>query len=72
MRRGNHPCIDDDGALATDALELAFLQQPQQLRLHRRRHIADFVEEERPAVRLLELAEMARRRAGEGSLLVSK
>ena len=58
------------GPLAANALQLAFLQHAQQLRLHRQRHVADLVEEQRPAVRLLELAEMTRGRAGERALLV--
>ncbi len=33
-----------------DGAHLAVLQDPQQLRLHLERHVADFVEEDRPAV----------------------
>ena len=70
--RSEHACIHHDRALAANPFELAFLQQPQQLRLHGRRHVADFVEEQRTAVRLLELAQMAGRRAGERPLFVSE
>ncbi len=40
--------------VAADALELAFLQDAQQLGLDGRRHLADLVEEERAAVGELE------------------
>ena len=51
--------VDLDLAAAAHARELAVLQHAQQLRLHRRRHVADLVEEERAAVRLLEAAAAA-------------
>ena len=35
---------------AADALERLLLEEPQQLRLQRRHHLADFVEEHRAAV----------------------
>lgn len=44
--RRDHPHICLDGLAAPDPVELALLQHPQQLDLHRQRHIADFVEEE--------------------------
>jgi len=37
-----------------DAPQLAFLDHAQQPELHRRRHLADLVQEDRAAVRLLE------------------
>jgi hypothetical protein len=40
--------------------------------LHGLRHVADFVQEQRAAMRLLELAEMTRRRAGELPLFVAE
>ena len=44
------------GVRVADALELALLQHAQQLRLQRRAHRPDFVEEQRALVRLLEPA----------------
>ena len=72
VRRGDHAGIDHNRTLAADAFELAFLQHAQQLGLHRRGHVADFVEKEGPAVRLLEFSEMPRGSAGERSALVSE
>src|SRR5881397_1727154 len=64
--------VDGDRPLAADPFELAFLKQPQQLGLHRRRHVADLVEKEGAAVRLLELAEVARGGSGEGALFMTE
>src|SRR5712671_2372951 len=72
VRRDDDAGVDDDRSLAADAFELALLEEPQQLRLHGRRHVADFVEEQRAAVGLLELAEVARGRPGERALLVAE
>ena len=49
-----------------------FLQHAQQLGLHHQRHVADFVQEQRAAVRLLELAQVPRGGAGEGALFVAE
>ena len=54
MRRGDDADVDLDRVRVADALELALLQHAQQLRLQRRAHRPDFVEEERALVRLLE------------------
>ena len=61
--------IDD---VRADALELALLEDAQQLRLRRRRHLADLVEEDRALVGGLEPALAHRHRAGEGALLVAE
>jgi hypothetical protein len=69
---GDDPHVDLDCPAAADALELAFLQNAQQLGLERARDVADFVEEEGAAVRLLE-APLARLDcAGEGAAFVAK
>ena len=60
------------GARAADALELALLEDAQELGLHQRAHLADLVEEQGAARGLLEAADLGRRRAGEGSLLVTE
>src|SRR5439155_5532883 len=57
---------------AADALELLFLERPQDLRLQRERQLADLVEKQRPPMRQLELAGLSRRGAGKGALLVSE
>src|SRR4051794_35333378 len=54
IRRGDYAHVDADRLVASDALELAFLQEAQQLYLHRGRDLADLVEEERAVVRLEE------------------
>ena len=49
--RGRHEAhVDLDGLRSAHALELALLQQAQQLHLHRWANVADLVEEERAAV----------------------
>ena len=53
---GEHPHVHLDRLRAADAGDDAFLEHPQQLGLRGKRHVADFVEEERAAVGLLELA----------------
>ena len=53
---GDHPDVDLFGALGAERLELALLQDAQQLGLQGRAHRADFVEENRAAVGQLELA----------------
>ena len=62
---GDDPHIGLDGFVAADALETLLLQHAQHLALHERRHVADFVEEERSAGALLELADAFAVGAGE-------
>ena len=63
MRRRNHADIDRLGARRPDPLELAFLQDAQELDLDIRRQVADFVEEDGAAVGQLEASlPQARRR----------
>ena len=50
----------------------ARLERAEELRLHRERHLADLVEEERAAVRLLEGARAVRDGAGEGAAHVAE
>jgi hypothetical protein len=57
---------------AADPLDLFFLNRAQELRLQLVFQIADLIEEECPASRELELAELLADRAGEGSLLVAE
>ena len=60
------------GLLLPSFVNSRVLQHVQQLGLQRRLHLADFVEEDRAGVRLLELADARRRRAGERALLVAE
>jgi hypothetical protein len=58
VRRGDDPDIDLDRPRRPQALHLLLLQHTEDFRLRLRAHVADFVEEDRPAVRLLELADL--------------
>ena len=69
---GDDPDVDAHGPFAADAHDLAVLDDAQQADLRGERELADFVEEERAAVGLLEPALPARGRAGEGALLVAE
>ena len=60
------------GSVAADALDDALLQHAQEPDLHGGRRVADLVEEDRPAVGLLEAARAAPARAGERALLVAE
>ena len=59
-------------ARAAEAHELALLEHAQQLGLHRRRHLADLVEEQHAAVGLLDAARLGGDRAGERAALVAE
>ncbi len=72
VRGGDHAHVDLDRHLAADPVELALGQHAQQAGLQLRRHVADFVEEQRAAVGLLEAAAAQRVGAGEGALLVAE
>ena len=70
--RGDQPDVDLDGAGAAQPLEFVLLEHAQDLRLRVRAHVADFVEEQRAAVGLLEPADALLVGAGEGALLVAE
>jgi len=55
-----------------DLLELAGFEKPQQQTLHPQGHLADFIEEHRPAVGDLEFAWLVAKGAGETALDVSE
>ena len=52
--------------------DFALLEHPQQAHLRRQRHLADFVEEDRTAIGLLENAAGPGAGVGKGALLVSE
>jgi hypothetical protein len=59
-------------AVAAHAVELPVRQHAQQAGLQVERHVADFVEEQRAALGLLEAAAALRLRAGEGAALMAE
>ena len=64
--------VDLDRVRVADALELPLLKHPQKLHLHARTHCADFVEKQRPFVRLLEPALAGADGAGKRAAHVSE
>ena len=70
--RGDDAHVDLQRRRAADALEALLLERAQDLGLQRQRQVADLVEEQRAAMRQLELARLARDRAGERALLVAE
>lgn len=72
MGGADEPEIHCDRGFAAQALQPMFLQHTQQLGLHRQRHVADFVQEQGAALRLLEVAAPGLGRAGEGALFVAE
>src|SRR5215472_3538400 len=53
-----------------DAFQLLFLQYAEQLGLHRERHFADLIEEQRAAVRQFEAAGFVLKRSGKSTFHV--
>ncbi len=73
IRRGDHADVEPSRAVVgTDLLDLTVLEEAQQERLHAQAHLADFVEEQRAPVRLLQLADLVAIRAGEAALHVTE
>ena len=70
VRSRDHPDIDANRCLAADPIKLPFSQHAQQPRLQGSRHVADLIEEQRAAIRLLEPAATLRVRTRESPLLV--
>src|SRR5439155_1883074 len=69
VRSGNHAHVDVSSANVADALDLARLKHPQQLRLGSEGQSSDFVEEDGAAVGALEASWARRDGSGERSLL---
>ena len=70
--RGQDADIDLDDGTAAQARELLILQHVQEFGLQKRRHFADFVEQNRSAIAQLELAGFGMGCAGERTLLVAE
>src|SRR5579862_1391383 len=56
MRGRDHPYVDRNRLRRSDRTHLALLQNAKELHLQRHRHVADLVQEQRPAVGRLEQA----------------
>ena len=72
MRGTQQTDIHRGRLLVADAGDTALLQGTQQLGLHAERHIADFIEEKRASVGLLEQPAPTPQRAGECAFFVAK
>jgi len=69
MRRCDEPDVNLVRMVATESLELLFLQDAQQFRLKLQRDVADFVKKERAPVRELKAARLLWRPGGFASCL---
>ena len=72
VRGCDNPDVDRDVVRAADTLERLFLEEAEELGLERRYHLADFVEEDRAAVGLLEQPALLLARVGERAALVAE
>ena len=72
MGRGDNPNIGLQCFCTTNALEASLLQYPEKLNLHRKRHVAYFIEKERATICHFETAASGRNSACEGPFLVAK
>ena len=69
---GDDADVDADRPRASQSQELALLEHAQELRLRRRRHLGDFVEEQHAAGGQFNLARLRLLRAGERATLESE
>src|SRR5882724_1313840 len=69
---GHHAHVDMTGMRAAQSFELLLLQDAQQLRLQLKRNIADFIQEQRAAIRRFEAAQFLRHCAREGAPFVTE
>src|SRR5690348_7816460 len=70
VRRGDDADIALDRRRSAHTIELAFLEDAEQLHLNFQRHFADLIEEDRSAVRQFEFPNAFGDRAAEGAFLV--
>ena len=68
----DEPDVHRDGLRTANAHDAPVLDRPQQFRLQVQRNVADFIQEERPAVGLLELAHVVRMGIRESALDVTE
>src|ERR1022692_1973963 len=69
---GDHADIDGDGVVAADGDETLLLERAQNLGLSLKAHVADFIEKERSAIRLLKLAFLVRGCSGKRRFAVTE
>ena len=69
---GDQAEVDVDGAIAAEALKAALFEHAQQFRLRHQRHVAHFIEEQRPAIGEFEAPGLPIVGAGEGALFVAE
>ena len=72
IRRRNQPHVGRQGLVRADALKRPLAEKPQQLHLDRRVNLADFVQKQRAALRLLEPPDAPLVRAGERAFFVAE
>ena len=72
MGRGHHTHIHLHLAGAADGVDCAFLQHAQQFDLHVQRHVTNFIEKDRAAVRQFKATNAVRHSARESTLAVAK
>ena len=62
VRGDDDAYVDRERPVAADALDFAFFEDAQKLGLHGERHVANFVQKQRAAMRLLEFSDVPRPR----------
>ena len=72
LAAGDDADVHGNGARAAEPLDGAVLQHPQELHLHRQRHVVDVVEKDGAALGELEASRAILDGAGEGAALVSE
>src|SRR3984957_20372322 len=72
MRGCDHTDVHPDGLRTAQPLELALLKHSQQLGLQTEGHVADFIQEERAVIGVLETPDALSDGASEGALDVTK
>src|SRR4029453_12177219 len=72
VRRRDDADVERDLGVAADGPERALLKRPEELRLERKRHVTDLVEEKGAFVRLREETRARRPGAGEGAAGVAE
>src|SRR4051812_14645890 len=72
VRGGHDAHVRLEGDVAAHARKLAVLEHAKNLARELERHVADFIEEERPAIALLKAADALSGRAGESATLMAE
>ena len=72
MRRTDEAKIHGHALLAAEPRDVSFLQDTEQLDLHRQRHVTDLVQEQRAASGLLQQSVLEAHRTGKRSPLMTE